>query len=1471
MLTTALGALSLTTVAAPAHAAAPASAAKPTTTLTGEADASARAVASGQAVSVDSATSPTETETANPDGSFTLTQTAEPVRKYSGGAWKPLDATLVRNADGTVSPALTAGALTLSGGGTGPLAVMKNANRSLSLTLPATIGSLPAPALSGRTATYSEVLPGVDLTVTADNQGGFSETLVVKNATAAANPALATLTFATTAKNVTPATDAAGNFTAKDARGATVFAAPAPLMWDSATGSGGTAQSRSATPSGDAPTAGDPETSSSLAPGADAHVAPIKAVYRSGAIALTPDAALLTGDSTVYPLYIDPSYAAGGSAQGWTYTASAYAGTSFWNTTDEVGLRVGYQGWQTPYYTAHTFVRMSVSSKIYGAVIDPDKTHFYATETYAPSCTHQAVVQLWTTGAISSSTTWDNEPTWNTEIDEVGAAHGWSSDCPTASVGWDTHTAMQAIANHPASSITLGLRAADQDDPYGWKKFDHSTMTMTTTYNHKPAKPNPLTTSPSRNCTGGAMGNGDITLYAGVSDPDGGTVKATFTVTPDGASIPSKTVTAASGTKAVYTLTKANLDNWLGTDKATTVSWYVTASDGTYASDPSATCSFTFDPTHPGQPTVTDTASKGCNESAIPYQVGTPATFSVAPNTEGPPPNHYLYQLNGAAPLATKTATANLTIKPTRGTNILTVTSVSSGGNIGDTAVCVLYAAAAATAADGDLTGDGVPDLMMVGGQASLPAGLWLANGAPNGKIVTAPAQIGPQGTGVNSAGSPADWTGTQAITGHFASGGGFNDVLEYDPATGKGSVLYGDGDGSALTPNSGNQVTIASPTFEDNYNHLATSIANGGQLYNTLNEIDLNGYPDLLLIVNGILLDEPSNQFPGSFSSVDSALTLSSINPAGTGDWTGWTITSSLIGGMPALFARGPSGGPVYYYSPTEVLNLYPESAEPVALTLSASTALLQAAALNGDATPDLWQVNTNGAVTADLVDLSAVPPALLPQGAQAMAPPNHSWPLNDTAEGALTTAADTAGTLPATASGVTGTAGDLFSPAAHFGGAGVLTTSGPAVNTAADFTVSAWVRPAALGGYVMGQKGTHTSGFAVFSDPTTKSWRFEMPRSDATNPTEDVAAAVTVPAQVGTWVRLTGTFKASTGRMTLYIDDVAAAQAGHTTTWNASGPLTAGAYWYNDMTTGHFVGDIADVETYPIALTAKQVAILAGNPGPTSYAHINDNHDFTGDGTADVVAEWNDGTLHLYAGAAESDLVSEGQIWNNTWSSIRLMTSGNFTDSKDNAADVVAIWADGTAHLYTGDTDGNGDATGQITNAGQLYGGTGWSPAIQIAAADFTGDGHTDLLSIWSDGTVHIYAGDGNGHIAAPGPNIWNDASWKTMKLLGAGDYNNDGHADLLGEWGDGSLHLYTGDGNGHLTQGVQMFGGTTWSTVKGIVPGDFTNDGLTDLVAVWGDGTIHLYLGDGNSTLAAGPALWPNDTWKTMGLIA
>ncbi|MEU6220931.1 FG-GAP-like repeat-containing protein [Streptomyces sp. NPDC047022] len=1450
--------------------------------LTAE-QASARARKTGKDVGATAATTESSTLTAHPNGTLTLTQSLAPVRKRVGDVWKKLDPTLHKDADGSVSTSLTGSDLALSGGGTGPLATMDSYGRSLAVSLPM---RLPAPALSGATATYSEVLKGVDLKVTADAQGGFSEVLVVKNAQAAANPALKKFTLATHADGLGLSSDRAGNITAADRAGHPVFTAPAPQMWDSASSSQLSAASVVQDPITGRRVdrvSGLPVASSVQGPGKAAHHAAITAKATGKGIDLTPSASLLTSPKTVYPLYIDPSFtapSAGSKLQAWTQTNSYYHGSSYWKSSDL--LRVGDQDWDSPVFTARSFVQVGVPSQIYGSTVLTSQLNF--TEEWSPSCTAKPV-QLWKTGTISSSTTWDNPPSMISEVDSQSHAYGWSSSCPAANIGFDIGDVMQSAANSKTGNLTFGLKAGDESDKYGWKEFA-DTITVSTTYDHKPDTPTHLTTSPSTSCQDDmVVGDGNVTLYAGTSDSDGGTLGTSFKLTTHGSGTvvdqsDSNSLTGQSGSTAVYVIPKADLEGAAG-GKVTEFDWNVAVSDFKYFGGTSTTCHFSFDPTRTGPPVIAQPTSS---------TVGQPLSVSIAPPGKGTTPSSYEYQLNGGAPVnvtADSSGDATITVTPTRHTNVLSVSSLSAGSNYGDTAAVHFDSANPASAqADGDLTGDSIPDLLTVGGKNGLSSGLWLANGAsatgnatPSGHVVSSPVDIGVNGSGLTSNGSPSDFDGAIAFTGAFTDSG-FQDVLVYYPSgsnAGTGAVLSGNGDGSALNTRYNEDVkNITSGSFQDIYGDDSTPV----QLANAGTASDSGSpYPDLIGVSGNATNGYALNLYQAQATIrtwIAFPLTVNANTPDGTADWNNWTLSTMQLpasggGSSTAMFLWNKSTGQLHLWE-----NL---AADPYGGTLTytdypiatgfhtGQDLTLQAADINGDGTPDLWTTGTSATTTANLfTSLSTTSTAALSQNTDILSTPSHTWALNDAQSGSITTATDSSGALNATGSGdADWTAGDLFSPAANFQGTGSLATTSQTVSTNSDFTVSAWVKPTALGGYVLGQKGTHTSGFALFSDAATKSWRFEMPTADTNSPTEDTADAATIPAQVGAWVRLTATYQVSTGRMTLYLNDVAAAQATHTTKWNAIGPLTMGAYLYNGTLTGHFSGDVSDVETYPQALNAKQVAVLAGNPGPTSYAHINDGHDFNNDSNADVIAQWANGSLHLYTGAPGSQLVSGGQLWDSSWATMRLMAAGNFTDSQDDNADVVAIWSDGTAHLYT--SDGNG----HLTNAGQLTGGATWGTIVQIATGDFNGDGHTDLLTIWGDGSVHVYPGDGKGNIGSASANIWPDKSWSSMKLLGAGDYNNDGHCDLLAEWSDGSLHLYTGDGNSHLTQSTQMYGGNTWTTVKGIIPGDFNHDGLTDLVAVWGDGTVHLYTGDGNGHLAAGSTMWPDNTWNTMGLIA
>ncbi|MBQ1010614.1 hypothetical protein KBX53_06565, partial [Micromonospora sp. M51] len=99
--------------------------------------------------------------TAQPDGRLRFESGVVPQwTRRPDGTWVDVDLDLGRGSDGRVRPAASAAEVAFSGGGTAPLATLTRDGETLTVGWPA---ALPAPVLAGDTATYPEVLPGVDL------------------------------------------------------------------------------------------------------------------------------------------------------------------------------------------------------------------------------------------------------------------------------------------------------------------------------------------------------------------------------------------------------------------------------------------------------------------------------------------------------------------------------------------------------------------------------------------------------------------------------------------------------------------------------------------------------------------------------------------------------------------------------------------------------------------------------------------------------------------------------------------------------------------------------------------------------------------------------------------------------------------------------------------------------------------------------------------------------------------------------------------------------------------------------------------------------------------------------------------------------------------------------------------------------------------------------------------------------------
>jgi Concanavalin A-like lectin/glucanases superfamily len=199
------------------------------------------------------------------------------------------------------------------------------------------------------------------------------------------------------------------------------------------------------------------------------------------------------------------------------------------------------------------------------------------------------------------------------------------------------------------------------------------------------------------------------------------------------------------------------------------------------------------------------------------------------------------------------------------------------------------------------------------------------------------------------------------------------------------------------------------------------------------------------------------------------------------------------------------------------------------------------------------------------------------------------HDWPLNDAADqAAFTTAADSAGTLPLTAHGsVLGNDEDaVFNQDAAFDGkTGYLTTTGSAgaINPADDFTISAWVKPTALGGVVASQGGADDPEVKLAS---TAQGTWALSLNTSTNGSGNTYTTISGGhINLGLWTQLTATYNQATGTATLYADGNEIAVGRDTT------PPTDAAYTFSlgaaetgtsSTYTSYFAGYMADAETY-------------------------------------------------------------------------------------------------------------------------------------------------------------------------------------------------------------------------------------------------------------------------------------------------
>ncbi|MET8356596.1 LamG-like jellyroll fold domain-containing protein [Micromonospora sp. NPDC005171] len=1368
------------------------------------------------------------------------------------GEWKPLDPTLVRHSDGSITAKTTTNPIRLSAGGTEPLARMTSGERAMAITAPM---ALPTPTLSGATATYSEVLPGVDLTVRVGGEGSFSHVFVVKSRQAAANPKLATLDLATTTTGVTLSADAAGNIAGRDRAGQTVLTAPAPAMWDST--SAATVQADSTG-----------RTAASAAPGRGARSAPIGVQMSAGKLRLTPNRSLLDDTKTVYPVFIDPTFnwsSAGPAMSGWASISYQHQSTNYWkNTPDPIGrMQVGNSGSQR----SNTLINFGVPySTLANAEIA--NAYFKITNTRSWSCTDKTV-NVYAPGATlsTSNATWDY---WEDQSNGPLAAsksfaYGYSG-CGAAAVSFDITGQIKTDVTNKRSTRTLRMIAANEgSDSESWKEFLETSPTLTITYNHAPSAPTGLRTAPTTSCGATSptvVGDTDVTLYAPVSDPNKGTLGVTFKLWKDSDAaqtslIPAdpNSLTYSSGSTAVQIAPRATLAAAAGVTSTsngvpTTFAWKVQVTDFRTASAWSTTCKFVFDATRAAPPTV---------EEPVTSTIGKPAVVKVMAPATGTRPTSYVYQLNAAPPVnvqADATGNAEFSVTPTRFTNTIAVTSVTAGGkNFGDTTPKIFNSARPSTpAADGDMNGDGRADLIVPGSTHNLKPGLWLAENNGSAALNPGVTNIGNRGNGFSGNYSPSDYDGSQVITGRF-TGSGFQDVLIYYPANGTAGVIAGNGDGSSLTPEDGlSQFNVNADVLLDEYGRRPIQLANAG---------DGRGlgydFPDMIGTSGDSSTGYQLTYYP-SFGEASGGFlgttSTGALTPTGGADWNNWTITTAQTSTGTSMFLWNRSTGALYLWSD---IAFNPDTGQ---FSYTSSRVLrssgwytgasltLRAADANTDGIPDLWAVSA-GAVSSlwTVTNLQTSSATITAQPKQTLITSDHTWQFDDLSDTAVTSAKDVSGGKSLTVEG--GNAywrgGELFSPALFLNvdktgtvvdtsKQGALTVNEPLIDTTKSFSISVWAKPTAAGGVIASEDGANASRFLLWNNQSDNTWRFGLGNADSGwSYAQVVAPAGTA---LGVWTHLVGTYNAETRTIVLYVNGVIKGSATYeaTPTWPSTGKFVVGRYKYQGAPTAHYSGMLSNLQVWKRALTPTQVGAtnVTKSGSLTSVGATTWTPPGTGTKQTDVYATDTIGSLWRYRKV--NNQLTAPRLISSGWSQF---TSFGIADMDHDGYQDVVVRDNVTCDLqvFLGTAD-------DLSPTPTSY-GIGWCTYRPFGLGDFNKDGYQDIHTAGPTNDMWVYPGD-----LAGGRQTRIDVGdgWDGQYAgFGVADVVGDTTPELYGrEIDTGLLRVYDLQSRAITQVGIG------WASFTSFGLTDFNGDGKPDILARDSAGTLWMYPGAANGSL-------------------
>lgn len=162
----------------------------------------------------------------------------------------------------------------------------------------------------------------------------------------------------------------------------------------------------------------------------------------------------------------------------------------------------------------------------------------------------------------------------------------------------------------------------------------------------------------------------------------------------------------------------------------------------------------------------------------------------------------------------------------------------------------------------------------------------------------------------------------------------------------------------------------------------------------------------------------------------------------------------------------------------------------------------------------------------------------------------------------------------------------------------------------------------------------------------------------------------------------------------------------------------------------------------------------------------------------------------------------------------------------------------------------------------------GTGWGSFRKVFRVwNWNNDNRPSIFAVDTAGKLFQYKGDGEGEFVENGT-VQIGTGWNGFNdIMVTNNWTGNGRPNLLGRAPNGDLFLYTSDGNGgweNNGSGVKI--GTGWGAFNTIItPGEWLGDGRQSLIGRTAAGDLRLYQSDGNGGWVNGMGVQIGNGWN------